>query len=108
MKFLVKYRKVLLFISFLLIAFILWLIGYETSLNYSFNGVVENVSYDVQHHATVTIRGKEYELGLNTWGRNKNIKGIIEKGDSMIKKKGELYIELIKRNKKDSLIFLHK
>ena len=29
------------------IVFLLWLIGYEIAINYSFNGVDEHVSYDI-------------------------------------------------------------
>jgi hypothetical protein len=105
MRLFVKYRKIIFPISIILIPFIVWLIAYKIALNYSFNGIVEYVSYDVQHKPTITIKGIKYNLDLNNWGHYQDT---IEVGDSMIKKKGETFIKLIKRDKQKNINFLNK
>lgn len=92
-----KYKwQLLLIISFLLIVFILALVGYRRAYNYSFNGIIENVTYNSKNNPTITIKGEDYDLTYNTWGNYKNPK--IEVGDTAIKKKGELSFILKKRN----------
>src|SRR5258708_4070460 len=100
MKIFVKYRDYILPLGFVAIMFALWLIGGEMSLNDSFNGLVQNVNYNEKGIPTVTIKGIEYYLAGENWGHYQDK---IETGDSMIKKKGELYIKLIKRNRIDTV-----
>ena len=88
-----KYKEALILAFIALIIFGLCLTGGKIARDYSFNGVVQQVSYDEKGIPTVTIKGVEYQLGYNDWGRNKDT---IEVGDSMIKRKGDTHIKLIK------------
>ena len=93
MKALINSRRRLYAVVIIASLFFSWLYSYEMALNYSFNGVVEKVRYDVQGTPTVTIRGIEYNLVYNKWGNNSDT---IEPGDSMRKRRGDIYIKLIK------------
>jgi hypothetical protein len=101
----IKYQIIIIWGGIASIVFLLWLIGYEIAINYSFNGVVEHVSYDIQHTPTVSIKGLKYNLDYSHWGHYQDS---IEVGDSMIKKSGETYIKLIKRNKRYPVSFPQK
>ena len=58
-------------IAFVLIVGSLWLFGYIRALNYSFDGVIENVSYDYPKHIpTITISGIDYNLNYLNWSNN--------------------------------------
>jgi hypothetical protein len=103
-----RYRKIIAPICILGVIFVLWLIAYERALNYNFNGIVERISYDAQDEPTVIINGTEYDLGCNNWGIHKDKKETIEVGDSLIKIKGQIFIKLIKRNRKDPATFSRK
>lgn len=63
-------------------------------LDIEFNGKVQNVRYDVKGFPYVTIKDKEFYLGVNT-----NFEYLIEKGDSVTKRKANSEIILIKQNK---------
>lgn len=80
-------RDGIILITFLGIAFSLWFFGYIRALNYTFNGIVQSVSYSTpQHTPTIKVNDKEYNLVCNTW--NENEIPNIEIGDSAVKKKG--------------------
>ena len=83
---------------------LLSIIGYIQIRLMHFNGTVQNVTYSVKGFPTVTINGTNYSLGYPNWGFNVPI----EKGDKLIKKKGEMDLKLIKRNRRDTIDFLMK
>ncbi|SDS42134.1 hypothetical protein SAMN05216490_1124 [Mucilaginibacter mallensis] len=60
---------------------------------YQFNGPVDSVTYDEKGKATIIIRKHQMYLGDNNWDFDHNR---IQKGDSMIKKRGSMIIKLIK------------
>ncbi len=76
--------------------FFLYRRDYEINLNYQFSGIVERVRYEVKGKPYVTLKDKIYYLSFNDWNFNYEI----EKGDSLIKRKGEMTIKLIKPNGK--------
>jgi hypothetical protein len=67
---------------------------------FKFNGVVEAIRYDVKDIPYVTIGGLTYYLSYS-W----NFEHLIEKGDSLQKKEGEMIVKLIK---KDRRIYIFK
>src|ERR1700761_5029816 len=64
-------------------------------LNYQFDGLIEQVSYDIQHKATIVVKGKKYGLKDPNCDFDHNR---IEKGDSISKKSNTMIITLFKRN----------
>jgi hypothetical protein len=103
-QFFLKYEKAIITISFFAIILILWLVSNEIVRNYNFDGIVEKVTYSIKGIPKVTIKGVEYHLEYNDYHFNN---GLIEKGDRLIKKKGEMDLKLIKSNSKDTINFLH-
>ena len=68
---------------------------YIRASNYSFNGVIENVSYEYPKHIpTMTIKGIDYNLFYLNWSNNTED---IAVGDSAIKRKGTTSFILIKK-----------
>jgi len=67
----------------------------EENLSYKFKGIVENVNYDVKGIPYVLILGDEYYLN-GGW----NFEHLIEKGDSLQKKEGEMIVKLTKKDQK--------
>lgn len=97
--------KVILFIVFILFFFIQWLRGYIMTVNYSFNGFIEKIQYEEPKHLpTITVKGKEYDLIYCHW---KNYKDTLAVGDSVIKKKGDMDLSLIKRIKIGRKLIYH-
>jgi hypothetical protein len=94
--------RVIIIICFVLIPALFWLARYEITEMYSFNGIVEKVSYGRQHQPTVTINGIEYYLNGPGWGFASDT---IKKGDKMIKRKGDRNLLLIKPKSKDTINF---
>ncbi|OCX51028.1 hypothetical protein BEL04_20135 [Mucilaginibacter sp. PPCGB 2223] len=90
----------------LLFAFVLiyWnhqsLAAKEQSLNINFVGTVNNVSYDVKGIPNITIGDKEFYLGSGY-----HFDYQIQKGDSLIKKKGSNIYKLIKSKSGKTLEF---
>ena len=103
--FIEKYGKYMLVIFFIVCLVILQINVQRKNLNYDFNGIVQNVTYDIKRCPTVTINGTNYSLGGRNWGFYKDT---IETGDKMIKKKGSMDLYLIKPYKKDTINFLDK
>jgi len=99
-----KNRKWIVTIFFIGGLFLLWVIGYVQIRLTHFNGIVQNVTYSIKGYPTVTINGTNYPLDYPNWG----FRVPIEKGDKLIKKKGEMNLKLIKRNRKDTIDFLMK
>ncbi len=62
-------------------------------MNFEFNGVVENVVYDIKGTPKITVNEKEYYLGVNI-----NFKYLIQKGDKINKNKWEKAVKLVKQN----------
>ncbi|BAU52169.1 hypothetical protein [Mucilaginibacter gotjawali] len=87
------------FVLFVCLARVLFMYGSykyrKIYLAYQFDGRVERVSYDIKGKATIIINGSSYDLSDNNWDFDHNR---ITKGDSLIKKKNSMIIELIKRN----------
>ncbi|HVW12522.1 MAG TPA: hypothetical protein VHB54_01795 [Mucilaginibacter sp.] len=64
------------------------------AIQLDFKGVVDSVSYSEKDEPTVSIGGKSFVLPVNFWDFNKQI----EVGDSLVKHKNSLTIEIIKKN----------
>lgn len=60
---------------------------------YEMKGVVDRITYDVKGLPYVDVNGTQYYLG-GPW----NFEHKIEEGDSIIKRKGDMSIKLIKKN----------
>ena len=72
----------------------------KTNRDYDFNGIVQNINYDIKKIPTVTINGSNYYLG----GRYLAFyKYTIQIGDKLMKKKGDDNVYLIKNNTKDTI-----
>lgn len=82
-------------ICFLGISFYGYYLTRKEQLNYKFNGIVRNISYNEKGYAKISIDGVVYDLG----GPNfHGYSGKISKGDSLIKNSGTLEMKLIKKN----------
>jgi len=66
-----------------------------------FNGIVQNIVYDIKGGATITIHDTIYEPASNNW----TFRGQIQKGDSLVKFKNSMDIKLIKQKTKKEIIF---
>ena len=95
-------KKIIGRILFILIILLLCIIGYEQNNLYSFNGFVQNVTYNIKGTPTITINGKDYFLNAPVW-QFYPLK--IEKGDRMIKKSGEMDLFIIKQRSHDTINF---
>lgn len=90
-----KEKFIILILAFIFLS--IWIIysgkkNYEENLNREFNGIVENVKYDMKGFPTLTINRIDYKLvGPYRFDRQ------IETGDSFIKFKGNIHYKLIKR-----------
>ncbi len=67
--------------------------------NWNFKGVVEKVHYNEKGIAYVTVNGKEYNLISMIMDLNYSI----QKGDTIIKQKGDYRIKIIRPNGKDTI-----
>lgn len=92
----------IIFILFFGVLFFFYKRSSEKQLNYSFDGVVEVVRYDVKGKPYVTIEGITYYLSYNNWNFNHCR---IENGDSLFKEKGSMKIKLIKHKLGNIFIF---
>lgn len=81
---------------------LLHLRSYFITGNYEFDGAVEKISYSSNKGTPkVIIKGQEYILSYNDW----NVDREIEQGDSLIKRKGEMSLKLIKKETREVIIF---
>ena len=78
---------------------IFYFVDRRKNLNWNFKGVVEKVWYDKTAFPHVTVNGTEYDLRIAIW--DFNIK--INKGDTIIKKKGDERILLIRPKTRDTI-----
>jgi len=83
------------FLSFIIVNLYFLVNGNKKNLAYEFSGVVEDVNYDVKGSPYVTVKHKTYYLSEG-W----NFQHLIEKGDSIKKKKNNFEVKLIKQNNK--------
>jgi len=83
------------FLSFIIVNVYFLVRGNKINLSYEFDGVVEEVRYDVKGTPYVTVKDTTYYLSEG-W----NFEHLIEKGDSIQKKKNDLEVKLIKQNNK--------
>jgi len=96
-----NYTKVVLifFISFVILMTIrviyMGRTGRSETLNYQFNGKVDSVRYNIKGQAYVSINGVEYYLFDPDWDFDHNR---IQIGDSLVKRKNSMIIELFRRN----------
>ena len=96
-----NYTKVVLifFISFVILMTIgviyMGRTGRSETLNYQFNGKVDSVRYNIKGQAYVSINGVEYYLFDPDWNFDHNR---IQIGDSLVKRKNSMIIELFRRN----------
>jgi hypothetical protein len=104
MDFFQRNRKLIITIAVVGGLFLLWVIGYMQIRLTHFNGIVQNVTYSIKGYPTVTINGTNYPLNYPYWVFTVPI----EKGDRIIKKKDEMNLKLIKRNRRDTIDFLLK
>ncbi len=86
---------------FMGIVIFLYFRAYITEKHYEFQGVVQNVSYDIKGTPDIYIDGKKYILSYNDWNFNYKI----DKGDSLIKRKNEMVIKLIKHKTGEIIYF---
>ena len=77
------------------------LINYERIRFMHFKGVVEKVEYAEDRTPTVTIHGEDYNLFFTFWSNYVKI----EKGDMLIKTRGNIHLKVIKPGRKDTLDF---
>lgn len=89
--------------SWAFIAFIafFYIKGYKMNLKLEFNGLVEDVQYDIKGIPSVTVSENTYYLSWNDWYFNHRI----QKGDSLIKKRNSLLIMLIKQKSGEVIVF---
>jgi hypothetical protein len=93
-----RVRKVAFGVVIISILLFLVSFGYCRALYYSFDGVIEKVTYDEPKHIpTITVKGIDYNLIYNSL--NKGQKADIEKGDTAKKTQGSLNFILIKKRK---------
>ena len=90
-----------LIVVFIFIVIINRVLGPRKVLKMHFKGPVEKVWYDLKGYPFVIVKGHEYDLYGVIWHFNIKIK----KGDIIIKKKGDLRIEVIKTGARDTLRF---
>jgi hypothetical protein len=102
--YLYKNIKYLIIIALIAIVTILYMVNYEIRKNYCFEGVVENVYYNDKGTPTVTINKESFFLGYNDWDFS-IVR--VEKGDIMIKKKGDMNLKIIKMDSKDTINFFN-
>jgi hypothetical protein len=69
--------------------------------SWSFKGPVEKVWYDDKGFPTVWVNGNKYDLYDTKWDSD----DIINVGDTLIKRKGDLRITLIRRNSNDTVFY---
>jgi len=74
-------------------------INYLVDLSYSFNGIVQNLSYAPTRYLVVTIKGEQYDLDYNHWIDREPT---IRVGGVMIKRKGTMNLYLVLRNTNDT------
>jgi len=65
-------------------------------LSYHFNGRVDSVTYSVKDEPTIKVNGKEFDLPVNFW----DFRHQIEKGDSIVKLKNSMAVEIVKKSEK--------
>jgi hypothetical protein len=68
---------------------------------YTFNGIVDKVTYDEKSIPSVTIKGKTYYLGSSYW----NFNHLISEGDSIKKDSGDTIVKLVKHENWKIIIF---
>jgi hypothetical protein len=71
----------------------------KKSLNWSFKGVVEKVHYSDKGIPDVTVNGAEYYLFYTVM----DIDYRIQRGDTLIKQKGDLRIKVIRPHTRDTI-----
>jgi hypothetical protein len=86
-------RTVYLIAVFAVVVFFLWLRGYIMTLNYNFSGKIQKIEYpdSLKHIPTITVRGKQYDLIYCHYRVEPAV------GDSVVKKKGEMDLLIIKK-----------
>lgn len=95
-----KSKPFLIFVSICFLAFLLANFYFlnrssKVNLRHEFNGAVEDVRYDTKGTPYVTIGQTTYYLSAS-W----DFKHLIEKGDTLQKRAGDLKVTLIKKNNK--------
>jgi hypothetical protein len=86
---------------FIFLIFIDIVIKPKKALRWSFKGPVEKVWYDRKGIPFITIKGKEYDVFYFDW----DFETKIEKGDTVIKQKGDLRLKLIRPNTRDTIYY---
>jgi hypothetical protein len=76
----------------------------DVTSKWDFKGPVQKVWYDLQCFPHVIVNGKEYDLVNTTW----HFKIPINVGDTIIKKSGDMHIEVIRANTHDTIIFKNR
>jgi hypothetical protein len=76
----------------------------QKAIRWHFSGPVENVRYDVKKYPWVIVNGMEYNLYYTTWDFNVRI----NKGDTLIKRAGDIRIKLIRQGMHDTISFNRK
>jgi hypothetical protein len=86
---------------FMVVLMAIYKVNQRRTSNLSFSGLVQKVKYDDNKSTpTVTVNGDEYYLSTNL-----NFDRMIEKGDSISKKKGEIKFRLVKKGTDKILVF---
>ena len=71
----------------------------KDKLNLSFKGAVRKIYYNVKDIPYITVNGKEYNL----IGTIRNLDYKIQKGDTIIKQKGDIRIKIIRPDSRDTI-----
>jgi len=69
--------------------------------NYQFKGIIDSVAYSINGSPDVFINGKKYALTYNIW----NLTRKMAKGDSLIKRKNQMILKLVKKQSGETIYF---
>ena len=73
----------------------------KVAAGWDFKGPVEKVWYSEKGTPSITVNGKEYWVFHLIWNNGTKI----DKGDTVIKQKGDLRLKLIKPNTRDTIYY---
>jgi len=95
-------KFVLIIVSLGIIVYIFFCIRESKQMkDMEFNGIVQDIQYNIKGGATIKINNVIYEPASNNWV----FRGEIQNGDSLIKLKNSMDIKLIKQKTGREIIF---
>ncbi len=100
--------KNIIFIVFILMATLIAILSIKNYRaaekkfhKWSFNGIVDDITYDDKGYPVIIVNSDDYDLGLSQY----YFDHMIQKGDSIKKDSGQLTIKLIKKNNGKIIVF---